>query len=518
MYALLQWRKGSSFASDHIVVIVTLIIAAIVASRFGTSKRNSFPLVNPPTWFQPRAVKYFEFLKNGMAIFSQSRSQHTEKPFRMLTEQGEFIVLPSRFGNFIRNELGLDFRTCINEDFHGYLPGFEPFGFLNDKSQILQTVVRKQLTKQLNTVTQPLSTEATFATDLIFGNSSEWQEYPLKDSILDLVARLSSRVFLGDEICRNDEWLWLTKEYTILAMKAALKLQMLPRLLRPIVNMWDPDCRRLRVAIAHARQLITPIVEQRRKVTEQARASGKPVTSSNDAIDWAESEIGHNSYDPAKLQLTLSFAAIHTTTDLLSQTLRMLAMNPIYIEPLRKEIIEVLRAEGWTKSALYKMKLLDSAVKEAQRLKPNGLLMMRRYATKDTQLPEGVTIYKGERIAIDGSNVMNPAIHENPENFDIYRFKSMREEPGNENKAQLVSTSADHLVFGHGHFACPGRFFASNEVKLALCHLLLKYDWKLVPGTPTKPVVNGVSMSISNKLQVMVRRRKEEINLESLRF
>lgn len=32
------------------------------------------------------------------------------------------------------------------------------------------------------------------------------------------------------------------------------------------------------------------------------------------------------------------------------------------------------------------------------------------------------------------------------------------------------------MTFGHGRYACPGRFFASNESKIILATLLLKYD------------------------------------------
>lgn len=45
----------------------------------------------------------------------------------------------------------------------------------------------------------------------------------------------------------------------------------------------------------------------------------------------------------------------------------------------------------------------------------------------------------------------------------------------------LVTTSPDHLALGHGEHACPGRFFAAIEIKILLCHLLLKYEWELSP-------------------------------------
>lgn len=74
--------------------------------------------------------------------------------------------------------------------------------------------------------------------------------------------------------------------------------------------------------------------------------------------------------------------AIHTTTELLTGTLLDLAQNNDFINSLRDEMIPVLKeqnaagngdaaAEGktsWKKNSLYKLKLLDSALKESQRL------------------------------------------------------------------------------------------------------------------------------------------------------
>lgn len=143
---------------------------------------------------------------------------------------------------------------------------------------------------------------------------------------------------------------------------------------------------------------------------------------------------------------------------------------------------------------------------------------MRRLASKDLRLHDGGIIRKGERIFVDASVMLSPEVHSNPEKYDIYRFFRMREEPGLANKAQLVSTSPDHLAFGHGLHACPGSFFAANEIKLALCHLLLKYDWKLAPGTSVKPICRGLMLAVNPESKLLLRRRKEEIDLESLEF
>jgi len=46
---------------------------------------------------------------------------------------------------------------------------------------------------------------------------------------------------------------------------------------------------------------------------------------------------------------------------------RLLA-NPEYLEPLREEVDAVIREEGWTKAGMDKMHMIDSFLRETQRL------------------------------------------------------------------------------------------------------------------------------------------------------
>jgi len=93
----------------------------------------------------------------------------------------------------------------------------------------------------------------------------------------------------------------------------------------------------------------------------------------NDAIEWFEQDFAatrDGRYDPAVAQLILAQAAIETTTELLTQVILDLAQHAELAEALREEVARVIQEGGWRKSSLYEMKLLDSVLKESQRLKP----------------------------------------------------------------------------------------------------------------------------------------------------
>lgn len=141
--------------------------------------------------------------------------------------------------------------------------------------------------------------------------------------------------------------------------------------------------------------------------------------------------------------------------------------------------------------------------------------MMRR-ATKDLTLSNGLKIPKGERVWVDTTHMLSEAVWENSAEFDPYRFTKLRG-TDKDHIAHFVSTSAEHVGFGHGQHACPGRFFAANELKILLCHIILKYDWKLPEGQSSDFFHFGLSLVPNQEMKILVRRREdEELDLDSL--
>jgi cytochrome P450 len=221
-----------------------------------------------------------------------------------------------------------------------------------------------------------------------------WHTVPLRETLLRVVARVSSRVFLGEEVCRNDDWLRVTREYTVDGFRAAEELRLWPAPMRALVHWFLPSCQRARADVAEARRIIGGVIERRRLQKQR----GEKVEH-EDAIEWYvhvvlprlpllmlllrlltrhdggrfEREARGRDYDPTVAQLTLSFAAIHTTTDLVAQVMTDVCRNPEILVELRREMVQVLRDGGWKKTSLYNMKLLDSVIKESLRLKPTGI-------------------------------------------------------------------------------------------------------------------------------------------------
>lgn len=138
---------------------------------------------------------------------------------------------------------------------------------------------------------------------------------------------------------------------------------------------------------------------------------------------------------------------------------------------------------------------------------------MSRMAENRVTLSDGTVIPKGAMTMVSIERMHDTSIFPEPEAYEGRRFLEMRQQPGNENRWQFVTTSPEHLAFGHGKHACPGRFFAANEIKVALCHMLMKYEWKLPDQGPAEDVMFGQEAEINPDAKVLFRKRTEEIQL-----
>ncbi|PGG95940.1 hypothetical protein AJ79_09795 [Helicocarpus griseus UAMH5409] len=523
--ATLETRTGylAELVSTANLPSVTFVVTAVTLLFIYILQRpkTNVPLLNPKKRFEFSSYRIKQdFVHNAMSLIQKGFATTGNKPFRLLSDNGEVVVLPPEVANEIRNDHRLNFELNIHKNFFGHLPGFEVFRSDKNDINLAKSVVQRQLTTYLNKVTKPLSDEATLSLRDILKDDKEWRQITLKNELLQIVARLSSKVFLGDELCHDQRWLDITISYTLVAFQAAEALRMWPSFLRNIVHWFLPKCRQSRVEVKKARELIEPVIKKRAAHKAALAAQGKKAVGFNDAIEWfdqaAASNGNHRMSDPVIAQLGLGLAAIHTTTDLATQTILDIAAHPEIIEPMRKEIIECLSEGGWKKTSLYKMKLLDSVIKESQRMKPISSSSMSRMATDDITLSDGTIIPKNSVTTVSSHRMWDAGVHTNPDQWDGYRFYNMRKVAGQENTSQLVSTSPDHLAFGHGQHACPGRFFASNEIKVMLCHLLLKYDIKTVEGENIKPFPYGFAYNSNPFAHIMIRRRDEEVDLDVL--
>lgn len=82
------------------------------------------------------------------------------------------------------------------------------------RSNLHFRMIQTKLTPALGSLTGPMEEEVKFGMDSHFPKSEDWVTIKPYHTVLDLVARTSARVFVGLPICRAQEWLEISTQFT----------------------------------------------------------------------------------------------------------------------------------------------------------------------------------------------------------------------------------------------------------------------------------------------------------------
>lgn len=184
---------------------------------------------------------------------------------------------------------------------------------------------------------------------------------------------MTTKVFTGEPLYHDPEWLQISTNFAIQATAAQAALRSWPAILRPLVFRFLPEMRQIRQSYERADSIIGKEMRRRHATKQKAAADETTVRKYNDVLEWFGEVAAGEEYSVVQGQLLLSFAAIHTTSMTLYAFILDVLSEPEIIPELREEMIAVLREDGGlTKTSLYKFKLLDSCLKESQRISPFG--------------------------------------------------------------------------------------------------------------------------------------------------
>ncbi|KAF6220525.1 hypothetical protein HO133_002958 [Letharia lupina] len=280
-------------------------------------------------------------------------------------------------------------------------------------------------------------------------------------------------------------WLKASRGYAANAFKSIILLRVFPQWMKVYVAQFVPYVWMVRWHLYRAKAVLEPLIAKRRK--QEAAGTLMRDEKFDNLLQFMDDAATGVDARPAKLAertLVLTLASSHTTSMAACQALFQMCEYPEYIPELREEVRRAVEEdEGWRKTTLTKLRKLDSFVKESQRVHPPSLLGFKRAFLKQRTLSDGTFIPKGAHtlMAIQPHQQDDPSIPD-PEVFDGFRYYGMRKQEGHANRHQFATTDPYTLHFGHGKFSCPGRFLASNVIKLILGRFLLDFEFRFPSG------------------------------------
>lgn len=198
--------------------------------------------------------------------------------------------------------------------------------------------------------------------------------------------------------------------------------------------------------------------------------------------------------------ISMMFAGHHTTSGTAAWTLIEMLRNPGTMKSVGSEL-DALFAEGGDVSyqALREIPVLESAIKEALRLHPPLIILMRK-VVHDFHF-KGYTVPAGKLVAVSPaiSNRM-PEYFPDPERYDPSRYDEGREED---------RQAFTWIPFGAGRHRCVGAAFAMMQLKAIFCELLHGYEFELAqPADSYRNDHSKMVVQLAQPCRLRYRRRE----------
>lgn len=277
-------------------------------------------------------------------------------------------------------------------------------------------------------------------------------------------------------------------------------LRLFPTWMRPVIALILPSYWICRRSIATAKQLLGPMVRQFVKDNNAGlQITQIPGGEHFNILSWLVDTGKGSDRDPDTLMhvmVIVALASLHTVLLRVVNVLYDLIANPDLLAEIRDEMEAVAAdAQGWNYDCYEKLQKLDSVIVESQRTSPPSTTGLKRLFKEPYTFENGLHIPKDTYVCMPITAIENDPTHTpHPEVFDglrQYRLSRQAQESritgpnnnnNNNNKLRFVDPTTTTLNFGYGRAACPGRFFASLEIKMILVKLLAEYDLKFLPG------------------------------------
>ena len=168
------------------------------------------------------------------------------------------------------------------------------------------------------------------------------------------------------------------------------------------------------------------------------------------------------------------FAGQHTSAVMATWTAVLMLEHPDYLARVLDEQCRVLDGEAITLEQLRRLAVLERAIKEAERMHPPLVMLMRRILEdvhdRDLVAPAG-----GLAMVSPAAAHRLPEVFAEPDRYDPDRFAPGREEDRRARNALIG--------FGGGHHRCIGSAFAQQQIKMIWSVILRRFELTLATAS-----------------------------------
>lgn len=430
------------------------------------------------------------YAAESVTLMAQGHQKHLKhgRPFSLrniVDDNQPLVVLPLKYLEEVKaapqDKLSFALfveKNSILRDIHGPV--------MTDEGSHM---VRSDLNRALPALIEPMRQQCLETFSKVMPPCPDWNSVIPYPVFLQAFVKMSSYVLASPELSQNDAWAGVTFQYISSFLKAvkSVRARYNPSI-RWLAKYVDSDVKEVDQHRKQAAELLRPILEARMR----SRADGT-VSENEDGVQWLLDAYLSNGKKPKAEEvvmdiLGMSVSSVHSSSATLLSTLYDLIDHPDALASIREEIRTVSKGRtSWDRSALNSLILLDSFMKESQRIHSVPELTVQRLAVNSWTFQDGLSIPAGTQIGFANRQInLDEDTHKGAHVFDAERF-SRKRRGDDANRYQFASVSSDSINFGAGAQACPGRFLAQDAIKLIFVHLLPNYDVKYVDKDQRRP-------------------------------
>lgn len=315
-------------------------------------------------------------------------------------------------------------------------------------------------------------------------HQGEQKSVNASDLLTVLISNISCPCFAGSKVGNDEELIAGMATFTQKIIKAGIFLSVLPDWLGKFLV-------RNFYSVEREMDLIMKLlVPELQKIRNSEIGDDYEVTFATMVLNLPKEDgVLRSVEDAAYYFNNIALASIHTTSHFASFALHELACRPSLVEDLRSELAAL--GNDKTPESVAELPLMDSFFREVLRCDVD-YLGMHHLSIQDTVMSSGHIIPKGSlvvgaveqahcdtRLLPVDEDTGDVYIGTSPLNiFDGYRFL--------DRKMKSTTVGLEHLTFGIGSHACPGRYFAANEIKYVIAEMLVRYNIKTKSGQRAK--------------------------------
>ncbi|KAF7114975.1 hypothetical protein CNMCM5793_000745 [Aspergillus hiratsukae] len=499
---LLTMISETALLPGSVLALVILAATWIIYHHPGWTG-SKFPFVNGSSRLHGQRLQEY---REGTASLL-ARGFEERDVFQIMTHFGPTTVVRSKYAGEIANDKRFNPHLVHPRQFVSFLPGFEMFQLSEKDSGVFHDAIKLRFNRTYGRLLSPISDVLADSLRRVWGVTEDWCEISAVPTLKEIINDVARLLAYGPTLSSDEKWLKAASDHMEATVAAVMDLHEWSPLLQPFIYRVHPSWRRMRALEAKARDTLKMCLARTQKREKQV--AGEP-WEANHSLEWLKEVADGRSYDPfiCLVQFNMFFSA---TEDFVAQVLYDIADRPELMDQLREEIIAVRPQERspWSQKALQELELMDSVMKESQRLKPGTLV---RVATEPVILSNGARIPAGALVGVATDGMRDPTIYDKPNTFDGHRYLRLKDKPGYERTSKFACNSPIHLGFGYGPGACPGRAFAGAFAKILLCHILMKYEIRPT-GLAKTPVVFGIEQEADPDGRLEVRLREPEVDL-----